>query len=263
MKITRQLHIFVLAVAVGSPAVAGAQDFVPSTPPSALAAVSAVSPALRLARLEERAREEPARYEVLTEAAREGAWLAVSVENREARIDMIVRARSYAERAKATDPNGVEGRYWLAVTSGLLAEEEEGRTKIGLAEEAYREASWVLEVDSLHAGAHHILGRLHAAVMRLNRILRFLARQFIGGEVLGEASWDKAAYHLRRAAELSPEEPVHHLELGVAYLDMGRTADARVALSNTVAAKPLHPADRRYRARAEALLAGLAAANDD
>jgi tetratricopeptide (TPR) repeat protein len=234
-----------------------AQDFMAMSETPLMPTITATTPTLRFALLEERLLAEPERYEVLWGAASEGARLAASLSDADERKALIIRARGYAERATTRAPDEVEGHYWLSVTSGLLAEEEGGRTKIRLAEQAWDESSWVLEVDPMHAGAHHIQGRLHAAVMRLNRVLRFLARRLLGGDVLGEASWDNAEYHLRLAAELAPKAPVHHLELGVAYMDLDREDEARAAFEDAVSAVPHYPADRRYMARAAELLAEL------
>jgi len=217
--------------------------------------VTAINPELRFDLLEAEVARTPDRYAPLWEAAGEGASLAASLPDKGARREILQRARSYAERAKVIEPEAVEGRYWLAVTAGMLAEEEGGRTKIRLAEQAWDESSWVLEVDPAHAGAHHVQGRLHAAVMRLNRVLRFLARKVLGGDVLGQASWDKAEYHLRSAAELAPEDAVNHLELGMALRDLDRPEEARQAFQRAASTAPRREADRRHIERALALLA--------
>lgn len=52
-----------------------------------------------------------------------------------------------------------------AAPSSLLVDVSAGRTKVRMAEEAYREAVWVMSADSTHAGAHYLLGRLHVSVM--------------------------------------------------------------------------------------------------
>jgi tetratricopeptide (TPR) repeat protein len=219
--------------------------------------VRATTPALRLALLEERAELDPDRYQLLWETAREGAVFGASLLDADERKETFRRALAYAERAKAVAPEGVDGRYWLAVTSGLLAEEEGGRTKIRLAEQAWDESSWVLTVDPNHAGAHHLQGRLHAAVMRLNRVLRFLARSLLGGDALNEASWEKAEYHLARAAALAPEDAVNHLELGMAYRDLKRREEAREAFLRAASTPPRRPADHRHIDQALSMLSEL------
>lgn len=215
------------------------------------------SPAERFALLEQRVLTTPQSYAALWEAAEAGAVLGAAQDDRDTRMEIVRRARGYAQEAKAANPQGIEGRYWLAVTSGLLADDEGGRTRIRLAEEAWSEATWVLAVDSAHAGAHHLLGRIHAAVMRLNPVTRFLARTLLGGEVLGRASWERAEYHLKSAAELAPGDAVNHLELGMAYRDLGRRDEAVEAFRRAAETPPWRAADRRHIRQALTMLEEL------
>lgn len=211
----------------------------------------------RFALLEDRALMTPERYQVLWQAAEAGAVLGAAQSHKETRVAIIRRARGYAQTAKTLSPQGIQGRYWLAVTSGLLADDAGGKTRIHLAEEAWTEATVVLQMDSLHAGAHHLKGRLHAAVMRLNPITRFLARKLLGGDVLGHASWESAEHHLRTAAELAPGDAVNHLELGMAYRDMDRLAEAVEAFRRAATTPPWRAADQRHIEQAEAMLAQM------
>jgi tetratricopeptide (TPR) repeat protein len=208
----------------------------------------------RFAELEAAALEPPLEYGRLWETARTGTTTAAALGAGDEGRAILLGARRLAAVAVEVRPDAVEGHYWLAVSAGLLADTEGGRSKIRFAEEAWRESERVLALDSLHAGAHHIQGRLHAAVMRLSWITRTLARHLLGADLLGEASWDEAVRHLRLAAELAPEEAVHHLELGVAYRDLGREEDARRAFQATLAAPTLRAADEAYKARAARLL---------
>jgi len=198
-----------------------------------------------------------ARYDVHWRAAREGVNLAAAEPDKETRKAVLRQALHEAREATDLVPRGIDAHYWSAVASGLLAEDEGGRTKIRLAEQAWDESAWILGVDSLHAGAHHLQGRLHAAVMRLNPVTRFLARKLLGADVLGRASWAQAEYHLAKAVELAPDDAVNHLELGMAYKDMGRPRDARAAFLQAAASSPRRPADRKHIRQAEAMLASL------
>ncbi len=257
MTATTRGSVLALMLMSVVPASGRAQELVARAVPPEAASLDDTTPVLRLQMLEERIRGEPPSVELLVAAAEEGALLATSTADRESRKELIERARGYAQEAVCEDPSGVQAHYWLAATSGLLADEEGGRTKIRLADEAWRESKWVLEADPRHAGAHHIQGRLHAAVMRLNSVVRFLAKRVLGGDALDGASWESAEYHLRTAAELAPWQPAYHYELGVALLDLGRSTEARAALSAAASTIPSHPADERFSARAERLLAQL------
>lgn len=135
-------------------------------------------------------------------------------------------AEAYGRRAVEARPGAPEGRLHLAQALGLVALDAGTRERVQLSEEIRREARAAIEADSAYAGGWHVLGRWHRGVMELSGAGRFFARTFLGGEVLGEASWEDAARHLERAAELEPDRIVHHLELGRVYRERDRPAEA-------------------------------------
>jgi hypothetical protein len=55
--------------------------------------------------------------------------------------------------------------------------------------------------------------------MRLNGILRMIAKNFLGGQVFGEASWDDAQKNLEHAVALDSNRITHRLDLGAVYVD--------------------------------------------
>ncbi len=168
---------------------------------------------------------------------------------------MFARAVAVARTAVKTAPENAEAHYALAVALGYHLEHQGLRTKFRLAAEVRREAERTLELDSLHAGAHHVLGRLNAAAMRLNRIARVVARKILGASVLEGASWEKVEYHFTMARRLEPENPRHAMELGALYIDTHRPELARAVLEDALALPAAAPADSLAVARARVLLA--------
>ena len=113
----------------------------------------------------------------------------------------------------ASAPADVELLHELAGVLGTLTELQGASAKVKTAQELDRVTRIILEIDPEHAGAHHIVGRLHAAVMRLSRIERFVATRLLGGSALSAASWETARHHLEAAATHDPCSPQHHYEL--------------------------------------------------
>jgi tetratricopeptide (TPR) repeat protein len=151
--------------------------------------------------------------------------------------------------------NDPEPRYWYAAAMGLRAVEEGGGTQVSLGERAHEQARLVLTIAPDHAGAQHILGRLHAAVMRLSGFKRFIATQILGGKTLSKASWESAESFLTAAATLQPEVPDHHLELGKLYMDTDRPEAALAAFERALTCPTTDPVDRAVQAQAEEMLA--------
>jgi len=118
-------------------------------------------------------------------------------------------------------PADVGVQYLLAVVIGVRTDLEGGRTGIGLAKQMHRQVRIVLELDPSHPGAHHLLGRLHAAVLRLDGVSRFVATRLLGGSELRGASWDAARQGLEKAVVGAPCVPDHHYELARLYAEQG------------------------------------------
>lgn len=122
-------------------------------------------------------------------------------------------------------PDDVGARFRLATVIAVRLELDDG-DEVELAHEVHRHAARIVAADPKHPGAHHMLGRLHAAVMRLSGFKRFLARTFVGGELLERASWEAARRHLELAEALEPCVPDHHYELARLLFERGRPEDA-------------------------------------
>jgi hypothetical protein len=118
-------------------------------------------------------------------------------------------------------PDDVELQYLLAVVAGSRAEVEGGRTRVRMASEMHRRIQNVLALDPDHPGAYHLLGRLHAAVLRMDGFTRFVATRLMGGGELGDASWEDARLLLEMAVAGAPCVPDHHYELARLYAEQG------------------------------------------
>jgi tetratricopeptide (TPR) repeat protein len=167
------------------------------------------------------------------------------------------RADSLAAVLLAFRPDAADAHHWRAVTAGLLAEASGKAERIRLGRLAYERATTAVELDPAHAGAHHVLGRVHLGLLRLSWIARFFAGRMGLGPLLDTASWDVAEHHLRRAAELAPREPSFHLELGTLLAERGRPEEARPHLRRVLELSAPRGLEGDLRERARRLLEGL------
>lgn len=198
-----------------------------------------------------------ANYPALWRAAREAVALGMLTGDDEARRTFYAEAERHARRAVEVRPDAIEGHHWLSVAYGRRAEDEGPRTKVDLAERIRDEALFVLARDSLHAGAHNVLGQWNAEVMRLNGVTRFVARKLLGADTFDRASWEAAEAHLRRAVELEPRVLIHRLALARVLLDRGRGEEAREHLREVLERPALDPVDPLLKQQAQELLRGL------
>lgn len=176
-----------------------------------------------------------------------------------ARDSMYAQAETYARRAVALRPDDADGHFVLADAIGRASLTKGKKERVARAREIRDEALKAIQLNPKHDGAYHILGRWNAEIMRLSGVERFVAKNFLGGAVFKQASWNGAVANLERAVELNPQRIFHRLDLALVYLDLKRYPEAQTQLQRIAALPPLDPADPAYKRQAAALLESLSA----
>jgi tetratricopeptide (TPR) repeat protein len=218
-----------------------------------------LKPQPALAEFQAAIQADPASYEALWKAARSASDMAkilpgdndYSVRIRDS---LYLAARDLAERAIKADSTGADAHFILAADLGRYSRTRGGRERVRFAKIIYDEAAKALKADSLHDGAHHVIGAWHAEVRRLSGIQRFFAKALFGAGFMDIAAWDSATTHLERAVQLRPQHVFHRLELARVYVDLHRWADAR-AMLEAIPALPIGDVqDGQYKREAAELL---------
>ncbi len=189
------------------------------------------------------------------EDAVHGALLA---EDGDARDGWLDTADALGEALVETYPASADAWYWRSVALGVRTEYAGPFQKLRTGPDVLDATVRTLELDSLHAGGHEMMGRLHAAVMRLPWPIRQLALRMGLGDALGDASWAEAERHYRVAVRQDPRAPAPRLELAKLLADRDRPAEAVPFLRELVALAPGTEVDRRIVEEGAALLETLA-----
>jgi tetratricopeptide (TPR) repeat protein len=174
---------------------------------------------------------------------------AADTDDGDLRKSLLREAESQAREAVNADDQ-TSRRYALAVVLGLRANVEGGKTKVQAAAALSDELDVILEREPDHAGARHMLGRLHAGIRRMSRITRWLATNVMGGDALSRATWEAAEENLAYAEEHAPNVPDHHLQLALLYRDTDRPELAAEELSHVLAIEPRNVLERAVREEA-------------
>ncbi len=170
------------------------------------------------------------------------------------RDSLYARAERLARRAVQSDSLAADGHFILARAIGQTALTKGKKERIRLAGEVRREALRAIELDPMHDGAYHVLGRWNAEIMRLSGLSRFFARQFLGAGIFSQASWEGAIVNLERAVEIDSTRIIHRLDLAQVYADRRRYDDARRQLA-TLDTLPIRDFnDPQFKADGAALL---------
>ena len=171
------------------------------------------------------------------------------------RDSLLARAQSDARRAVRLAPDNPHTLFALGLVLGNAALTRGISQRVRMGAEIRALALQALAADSTHDGAHHLLGRWHYEVMRLSGFQRFVARTFLGGAVMGSASWDEARAHLVRAVALDSTRIYHRLDLARVELATRDTAAAIAELERIAQLPDRVAADPAYRREAAELLA--------
>ena len=169
----------------------------------------------------------PLNYDALCKASRSAVDLGEFEPDAAERTAFFAKGRSYGQTAATTVPGDAEGHFALARATGRAALSVGARRRIDYGKVVRNEALAALTLAPNHAGALHVMGLWNAEVMRLPGVLRFIARTFLGGEVLSEANWNLAQRYLDQAVAAEPNRIVHHLDLGLVLRDRGNLDGAR------------------------------------
>jgi tetratricopeptide (TPR) repeat protein len=162
-----------------------------------------------------------------------------------------------ARLAVKVNPRSADAHFALAKALGRAALSKGKREKVKFASAVHDEAHAALQLDSLHAGALHVLGMWHAEIMRLSGFERFMAKNLLGGRVLGEASWDNAQRYLERAVTLEPNRITHHRDLAGVYADRSNSVKAREEYETVLRLPATEYNDPAYKRQAEQRLKEL------
>jgi tetratricopeptide (TPR) repeat protein len=196
-------------------------------------------------------------YEALWKASREAVDLGEAATDEAQRNTLYRRGEEYARRAVEVNPTDAEGHFHLARSLGRRALTLGSRERVKYAADVRAHALEALKYNPQHAGALHVMGVWNAEVMRLNGISRFMAKNFLGGQVFGSASWKEAVRYMEQAVSVEPNRLVHRVDLAEIYADIGDKAKARTELEYVMNASVSEPNDAKYKAQAGRLLKEL------
>jgi tetratricopeptide (TPR) repeat protein len=166
-------------------------------------------------------------------------------------------AEQHARRAVTLNPRDAEGHAALARALGRTALTLGTKDRVKYAGDVRAEALEALKYNPRHSAALHIMGMWNAEIMRLNGMSRFMAKNFLGGQVFGTASWKDAVRYMEQAVAVDPDRLVHRIDLAQIYAETGDKAKARATYEFIVSAPASEPADAKYKQQAERALKSL------
>ncbi|MEO7503390.1 MAG: hypothetical protein ABIW94_12190 [Gemmatimonadaceae bacterium] len=191
---------------------------------------------------------EPKNYEALWKAARTSVDLGLPASTAAQRNALFSSGEQYARRAVAANQGDVEGHFVLAWVLGRTALSQSPRGRVKYGNEVRAHALECLRLKPAHAGCLHIMGMWNAEIMRLNSLVRLIARSVLGGKSFGSASWAEAVRYMEAAVAAEPRRVVHRLDMGEVYRDAGQKQKAREAFETGLSLPSSDYNDGRFKA---------------
>jgi tetratricopeptide (TPR) repeat protein len=185
--------------------------------------------------------------------AKQLSQLVSDAPNRREKLALARESVSYAERAVKARPKSAEARLSLAICQGRQAQFEGPGKKIELSKALKNETEAALRLDPNNDYALHVLGRWHFEMATLNPGLRIFAETIYGR--FPEASIDQAVKYFEKALAVGPPRVVHHIELGRAYIAVGRTEEGKKQIEKGLRLPSREKDDEETKARGRTALA--------
>lgn len=166
------------------------------------------------------------------------------------------KAAEYSLKAIKLNDKFPDAHYTYAVALGRISLMASNEEKLKNAKLIKQEAERTLQLDSKHAGAYHIMGKLNSEIANMN-IIKVMAAKALYGGVPEGCTYEKATDFYNKAIENRPNYILYYYDAAVNFNYMGRKDKAKELLNKAIAL-PMQTPDDPYRIQdCKSLLAKL------
>jgi tetratricopeptide (TPR) repeat protein len=164
-------------------------------------------------------------------------------------------ALDYSERAAKAAPNNSEAQLSVAISYGKMLPLLSTKEQLEASGRIKESADKAIMLDSRNDLAWHVLGRWHRVLSDTNTLKRGLAALIYGA--LPHTTIEESVRCFEMAIEINPHRLMHYIELGRAYAQMGRTAEARRLIEKGLKMPEVEKDDPETKRRGRETLAKL------
>jgi tetratricopeptide (TPR) repeat protein len=203
---------------------------------------------------------DPDNYEALWKAARASIDIADVLDPKAKdtpgmQTKHFTEAEAFARKAVKVNPDDTWGHFYLSSAMGkrvlLLGRKEQ----INASREIKDIVDKALELDPENDLAWHALGRWHRRMAEIGGAKRALGSILYGS--IPRGSMEESEQYMKKAVELNPELPIHHLELGRTYAALGKYALAAGSFQQALDLPKITSKDDMVKKEAAAELADV------
>lgn len=178
-------------------------------------------------------KQEPDNVSLLLRIARQYRHLMQDAARVSEKLKLGGIAKGYAERAVALAPNEAEAHLSVAISHAKMVPILGTKERLEASKKVKASVDKSIALDSKKDQAWHILGCWHQRLADIGALKRAIAMVVYGG--LPAATNEESVKCLQKAIALNPDSPMHYIELGRTYAQMGQTAEARKAIEKGLA----------------------------
>jgi tetratricopeptide (TPR) repeat protein len=200
-------------------------------------------------------RLEPTNVRILLRIARQYRHLMADATGREEKLRLGDIALKYALRAAVLRPDDSEAQLSIAISYGKMLPLMGVKDQIEASRQIKKTVDKAIRLDPNNDLAWHVLGRWHRVLSEVSTFKRSVASLVYSN--LPQTTPEEAVRCFQRAIEINPNRLMHYVELGRAYAQMGRTAEARQFIEKGLAMPDVVKDDPETKRRGQETLAKL------
>ncbi len=198
---------------------------------------------------------EPTNVALLLCIARQYRHLMADETDPAAKIKLGNQGKAYARRAIVLAPKESEAYLSLAISHAKMIPLLDKKSQMEASREVKDAVDKSISLDSHKDLAWHVLGCWNQRLAEIGTVKRTLARVFYGK--VPDASNDEAVKCFQQAIKLNPHRPIHYIELGRTYAQMGLPVAARQYIKKGLAMPDIGKDDPEGKRRGRDTLSTL------
>jgi tetratricopeptide (TPR) repeat protein len=192
---------------------------------------------------------------LLARIARQYRYLMADTTLPEEKLRLGRIALDYSERAARAAPGNSEAQLSVAISYGKLLPLLGAKEQVEASGRIKESADKAILLDSRNDLAWHVLGRWHRVLSDTSTLKRGLATLLYGA--LPRTTIEESVRCFETAIEINPHRLMHYIELGRAFAQMGRDAEARRLIEKGLRMPDVEKDDPEAKRRGRETLAKL------
>lgn len=171
------------------------------------------------------------------------------------KLKLGATALNYARRAAAAGPDSSEAQLAPGITYGKLLPLEGTGDQIEASRNIKVSCEKAIRLDPHNDLAWHVIGRWHRVVADVGALKHALGSLIYGS--LPTSTNEEAVKCFEKAIQINPSRPMHYIELGRTYAQMGRASEARKVLEKGLSLRDTEKDDPETKRIGRQILATL------